>query len=188
LTRLNKPGSSCLFFRKFFRLVPLAFREATVYDLPLIVEVYNSTIASRSVTADLEPVSVASRQAWFEGHDPLARPLWVVEADGVFAGWVSFQDFYGRPAYAATAEISLYLHTGFRGRGLGKAVLLHALRRCPALGILRLLGYVFAHNAPSLALFRGAGFAVWGELPGIALLDGVERTLLILGIVVEERS
>lgn len=32
-------------------------------DLPEIVAIYNSTINSRQVTADLQPVSVASRQA-----------------------------------------------------------------------------------------------------------------------------
>jgi phosphinothricin acetyltransferase len=35
----------------------LARRE----DLPVIVDIYNSTIASREVTADTEPVSVQSR-------------------------------------------------------------------------------------------------------------------------------
>ena len=42
----------------------LAQRE----DLPEIVAIYNSTIASRQVTADLQPVSVAEREAWFVAH------------------------------------------------------------------------------------------------------------------------
>ena len=55
------------------------YRDATLDDLPAIVAIYNSTIASRDVTADLEPVSVESRRAWFDAHGPAARPLWVVE-------------------------------------------------------------------------------------------------------------
>ncbi|HBW79505.1 MAG TPA: N-acetyltransferase, partial [Sphingobacterium sp.] len=38
-------------------------------------------------------------------------------------GWVSFQSFYGRPAYDATVEISIYLDEQQRGRGLGKQIL-----------------------------------------------------------------
>ena len=34
-----------------------ALRLATLDDLPAIVAIYNSTIAGRMVTADLEPVS-----------------------------------------------------------------------------------------------------------------------------------
>lgn len=37
-------------------------------DLPDIVDIYNSTIAGRMVTADLEPVTVESRIPWFEAH------------------------------------------------------------------------------------------------------------------------
>jgi L-amino acid N-acyltransferase YncA len=55
----------------------LNYRDATLDDLPAIVAIYNSTIASRQVTADLEPVSVESRLAWFLAHRLLVRPLWV---------------------------------------------------------------------------------------------------------------
>ena len=47
-------------------------------DLPVIVDIYNSTIASREVTADTEPVTVASREGWFDDHTPDRRPLWVI--------------------------------------------------------------------------------------------------------------
>jgi phosphinothricin acetyltransferase len=30
-------------------------------------------------------------------------------------------------------------------------------------------------------LFRKFGFSQWGELPGVTLLDGVERDVIILG-------
>src|SRR3977135_4714948 len=75
-------------------------------DLPQIVEIYNSTIPSRIATADTEPVSVESRVHWFEEHTPDRRPLWVVEDAGRVAAWLSFSTFYGRPAYAKTAELS----------------------------------------------------------------------------------
>jgi L-amino acid N-acyltransferase YncA len=71
-------------------------RDAVEEDLPAIVEIYNSTVPSRMVTADPEPVSVESRFAWFREHDPKSRPIWVVEMDGRIVGWLSFEDFRKR--------------------------------------------------------------------------------------------
>ena len=51
--------------------------EAVQGDLPAIVAIYNSTIESRQSTADLQPVTVAERQAWFDAHDG-KRPLLVL--------------------------------------------------------------------------------------------------------------
>jgi len=158
-----------------------AYRDATLDDLPAIVAIYNSTLPSRLVTADLEPVSVESRRAWFDAHGPASRPLWVVEEAGRVVAWLSFSDFYGRPAYRHTSEVSIYLDEAARGKGLGRQLLAAALETAPSLGIHTVLGFVFGHNAPSMRLFRGFGFDAWGTLPRVAVLDGVERDLVILG-------
>lgn len=156
-------------------------RDASISDLPVILEIYNSTIAGRMVTADTEPVSVTDREEWFNEHSPETRPLWLVEAEGKTAGWISFQSFYGRPAYNATAEISIYLHKDFRGQKLGKYLMEYAIAACPSLEIKTLLGFIFSHNEPSLKLFTSFGFEKWAHLPNVAELDGIERDLIILG-------
>jgi phosphinothricin acetyltransferase len=156
-------------------------RTATLPDLPAIVEIYNSTIASRMVTADLEPVSVESRRAWFDAHRSGSRPLWVVEEDGRVAAWLSFSPFHERPAYSRSVELSVYVREGARGRGLGRYLLGEAITHAPAIGVDNLIGLVFAHNAPSLALFEAFGFARWGLLPRVCVLDGIERDVTIVG-------
>lgn len=159
----------------------LQFRDATEADLPTIVAIYNSTVSSRMVTADTAPVTVESRMNWFREHSADRRPLWMVEQDGHPLGWVSFQSFYGRPAYDATVEVSIYLDPEQRGRGLGKTVLAHALTSAPRFGIKTMLGFIFAHNEPSIRLFQGFGFQEWANLPNIAEMDGQEYGLKILG-------
>jgi L-amino acid N-acyltransferase YncA len=149
--------------------------------LPQIVEIYNSTIPSRLVTADTDPVSVESRVRWFDEHSPEFRPLWVAESAGRIAGWLSFSSFYGRPAYNKTAEISVYIHEAHRKQGLGSYLLNEALAHAPSLKLDTLLGFIFGHNLPSLALFEKFGFRRWGELPKVAALDGIERDLVIVG-------
>jgi L-amino acid N-acyltransferase YncA len=156
-------------------------RTAVRDDLAQIVEIYNSTIPSRMVTADTEPVSVESRLSWFKAHDPVARPLWVCARGNEIDAWLSFSDFYGRPAYRRTAEISVYVHASLRRQGLGRHLLAHAIAHAPRIDIDNLLGFIFAHNEPSLALFAQHGFDSWGRLPRVAILDGIERDLVIVG-------
>lgn len=161
--------------------IPYKIRDANQEDLVRIVEIYNSTIQSRMVTADIEIVDAESRIDWFLNHTSEKRPLWVMEEDGTIIGWLSFQDFYGRPAYQATAEISIYMDHSYRNKGVGAHFMEYAIKRAPSLGIETLLGFIFAHNEPSIRLFMKYGFEEWGNFPGVAELDGVKKDLLILG-------
>jgi phosphinothricin acetyltransferase len=163
------------------RAAPI-IRIALANDLPAIVAIYNSTVASRMVTAELTPASVESKRAWFLEHREPERPLWVsVDADGAISGWVSLSNFHPRAAYAPTAEISVYVHPSARRQGLGRTLVQHAIDHAPRAKVDALVGLVFGHNAPSLALFESFGFERWGQLPGIAELDGVRRDLVLVG-------
>jgi len=157
-------------------------RTALESDLPAIVEIYNSTVPSRMVTADTEPVSVESRKAWFYKHSPAKYPLWVAEIDGYISGWLSFQAFREKPAYNITAELSLYISEVYRRKGIGRNLLKRAVEYSPALGLHNLLGFIFAHNTPSLELFKNMGFEQLGRLPGVTVMDGTPRDVVIMGL------
>ena len=161
----------------------ITFKNALLTDLTTIVEIYNSTIPSGMVTADIKPVSIKSKVQWFKQHNNDKRPLLIIRNERKqIIGWVSFQSFYGRPAYNSTAEISIYLHAKVRGKGLGKIILNHCIAIAPDLGVKTLLGFIFKHNEPSLKLFHNAGFTDWGELPHVAEINNVERSLIITGL------
>ncbi|MEJ5105182.1 GNAT family N-acetyltransferase [Chryseobacterium sp. MYb328] len=160
----------------------LKFRNAELADLNKIVAIYNSTIASRMVTADVEEVSVESKVQWFSEHNTETRPLWVVEdTDGQMIGWVSFSSFHERSAYSGTVEVSIYLDESCRGKGYGKMILQYCIDNAGKFGVNNLVALIFLHNKPSLKLFRYFGFEDWGNLPNVAVLDGIERSLVILG-------
>lgn len=157
-------------------------RDATLEDLASIVEIYNSTIPSRIVSADTEPVSVEQRLPWFREHDPSRRPILVAEEGGEVVGWISLSDFYdGRPAYHSTAEIGIYVREGHRSRGTGGRMLEETIRRAPDLGIKTLTAGAFAGNEPSLRLFEQFGFQRWAHFPRVAELDSTEQDLIVLG-------
>jgi phosphinothricin acetyltransferase len=157
-------------------------RDARLDDLAEIVDIYNASIPGRMATADLEPVTVLERRPWFERHGS-SRPLWVLEAgDRAIAGWLSFEEFYGRPAYHRTAEVSVYVSPDHRRRGVARELLSAAVERAPDLGLAKLVAFIFGHNEGSLALFAAFGFERWGALPEVAELDGVLRDVVILGL------
>ncbi|MEH1930184.1 MAG: N-acetyltransferase family protein [Nostoc sp.] len=160
----------------------MTIRHATETDLPAIVAIYNAAIPSRMATADLEPVSLESRLSWFKERSLSQRPIWVIEVEGVIAGWLSFQSFYGRPAYSTTAEISIYIAPRFHRCGLGRQLLAQAINESHTLGLKTLVCLIFAHNQPSLKLFETFGFQHWGHLPKVAEIDSVERDLVIMGL------
>ncbi len=155
--------------------------KAVPQDLPDIVDIYNSTIASRQSTADLNPVTPEDRQSWFDAHRD-NRPLYVLKnQNGELLAWGSFSDYYPRAAYHISAEISLYVRHDTRGLGVGKILLRHMLESAPSLGIRNILAVVFAHNHASLRLFQSHGFETWGRLPQVCDLGTTQADIVLLG-------
>lgn len=159
----------------------MTIRLAERADLPAIVDIYNSIIAGRQVTADLEPITVESRIPWLEAHDPARRPIWVADDHGSVVAWLSCDTYYPRAAYDGTAMVAIYVAENKRRQGLGQTLLSHAIDHAPSLGLRVLLGYIFAHNEPSLHLFARFGFERWAYLPGVTRLDGIDRDVVIMG-------
>jgi L-amino acid N-acyltransferase YncA/predicted O-methyltransferase YrrM len=159
----------------------MIIRDAVEADLPAIVQIYNATVPTRMVTAELEPTTVEARLSWFREHSSEQYPFWVAESEGRVIAWLDFKKFLPRAAYRGTVEISVYVDEKFRRRGIGQRLLEQAIARAPSLGISALVGLIFGHNEPSLKLFQRLGFERWGFFPGVAQLDGVERDLVVMG-------
>ncbi|WP_027419179.1 GNAT family N-acetyltransferase [Crocinitomix catalasitica] len=164
----------------------LYFEDAKLSDLPVIVEIYNSTITSQMATADIKPVSLAEKKPWFNAHTSDANPIWLVKNnDDEIVGWVSFQQFYGREAYNSTKELSIYIAESFRQKGYGKEILDYCITEAPKFKIKTLLAFIFGHNEASIHLFSRFGFQKWGILPQIATFDTSEKDLIIMGLRVD---
>ena len=167
----------------------LSIRLATIDDLPRIVEIYNQSIAGKQATADLQPVSVADRQAWFDAHTG-NRPLVVAQTSsqtssqnslGEIVGWGSLSDLYARPAYHISTEISIYVADEAKGRGVGKALVNYLIQVAPSCGVQQVVALIFAHNTPSLAMFDRLGFEPWGKFKQVCDMNGFMADVVILG-------
>lgn len=159
----------------------MSLRLAQPDDLPAIVEIYNQAVSTQS-TGDMQPLRPEDRLKWFEEHRPEKYPIFVAEVHGVTAGWCSLSAYRpGRAALRFTAEISYYIDQAHHRRGLGTALIEHALAACPALEIRHLFAIVLESNLASLRLLEKMGFERWGYLPQVADFDGREVGHLYYG-------
>ena len=156
-------------------------RPALRQDLPAIVDIYNSTVATRQSTADLSPTTVAEREIWFAAHTD-KRPIYALyDADGTVLAWGSFSDYYPREAYRISAEISIYVRHDMRGVGVGKILVRYMLEKAPSLGIKNIIAVIFGHNHASIRLFHTFGFQEWGRLPQVCDLETMQADIVLLG-------
>ena len=162
--------------------------------LPEILAIYNQSIAGKQATANLTPVSCEERQDWFNEHvNSATRPIYIVKAvvenvderieqtASPIVAWGSFSDLYARPAYHISTEISIYLHQDYQGQGLGSLLTRWMLTQAPSLGIHNVVALIFAHNQPSLGLFRKLGFEQWGYMPKVCDMQGFIADVVMLG-------
>ena len=189
---------------------------ANQQDLNAVLAIYNQSIAGKQATANLAPVTVTERAAWFDEHlNNIARPIYVVKAvtedkqtsahndhlsnqvkydapqdddTAQIVAWGSFSDLYARSAYHISSEISIYLHSEYHGQGLGSLLTRWMLAQAPSLGIANVIALIFAHNQPSLGLFYKLGFEQWGYMPQVCDMDGFIADVVMLGLAVEPNN
>lgn len=164
----------------------IAIRPATQADLSAIVEIYNQNVITKQATADLTPVTIEQQQAWFDKHSMAKnRPILVAvkgdKTESKIVGWATLSNLYERPAYRISAEISVYIDKEAKGQGIGKMLVEKQLELAPSCGVQQAVVKIFAHNQPSLNLFKKLGFEQWGVLKQVCDMGGFIADVVILG-------
>ncbi|OJT10216.1 Dolichyl pyrophosphate Glc1Man9GlcNAc2 alpha-1,3-glucosyltransferase [Trametes pubescens] len=109
----------------------LNIRNATESDLPAIIDIYNDQILHGTATFHTEPQTLEERTKWLKDVRAENYPCIVAEVvDDAHAtggtrtvGWCNLGHYNMRPAYDGSAELSLYIHKDFRGKGIGEKLL-----------------------------------------------------------------
>jgi RimJ/RimL family protein N-acetyltransferase len=93
--------------------------------------------------------------------------------DGQLVAQVAVARLEGKRSHIAMIY-SVHTDARFRGLGLSKALIAHAVGHCRALPGVRQIGIaVNARNHPAIAVYTGAGFVAWGTEPqALATADG----------------
>lgn len=132
-------------------------REAEWNDLPGILDIYNEAIRNLTATFDLYEQSLEARKKWFEKYGD-RYPLLVAIVDDRVAGYCSLSPFAEKPAYASSTELTLYIDSEYRGRGIGNALMSEMLARAKSLGYHTVVSRIVGGNEVSMKLHEKHGF------------------------------
>jgi L-amino acid N-acyltransferase YncA/DNA-binding transcriptional ArsR family regulator len=154
-------------------------RALTSRDWPAVRRIYGEGIATGIATFETAVPGKSTLDAkWLPDH------RWVAEVDGRVAGWTAAAPVSTRDCYAGVAETSVYVGAGYRGRGVGKALLRQQVTAADAAGLWTLQTSIFTENRASIALHHQAGYRTVGIRERIARRDGEWHDT----VLVERRS
>jgi phosphinothricin acetyltransferase len=161
-------------------------RPAARADLPAILDIYNEAVLNTTASYDYEPSTLAARTAWYDEHAASGYPVFVAEdADGRVAGWSSLSQFRTRIGYRFTAEDSVYIAAGQRGRGIGTALMPPLIASARSMGLRAVIAAVDADNAASLRLHEKFGFERVACLKQVGFKFGRWLDVVYLELVLE---
>ena len=144
-------------------------------DWAAVRRIYGEGIATGLATFETAVPSRASLDAkWLPDH------RWVAEVDGEVAGWAAATPTSAREVYSGVAETSIYVADGYRGRGIGKALIRQQVMAADVSGLWTLQTSIFTENRASVGLHHAAGFRTLGIRERIAQRDGVWRDTVFM--------
>jgi phosphinothricin acetyltransferase len=157
----------------------VSIHPATLDDAAAICTIYNQGIEDRIATLETELRTPEERRQWMGGR-AARHPVVVAATGGQVVGWGSLNAFNPRPAYDNVVDLSVYVERGWRGRGVGRALLQHLLPLARTLGYHKMVLATFPYNEAGVALYRKMGFSPVGVYHEQGRLDGRWVDVLIM--------
>ncbi|WP_313982465.1 arsenic resistance N-acetyltransferase ArsN2 [Xanthocytophaga flavus] len=144
-----------------------SIRTLVFEDLPVVREIYQQGIDTHIATFETQAPDVETLDKKFL---PVCRL--VAEWDNKVVGWAMLSAVSTRDVYAGVAEVSIYIRSTFRGKGIGKALVQQLIKESEQHGFWTLQAGIFAINKSSIALHEKAGFRMVGYREKIGQLYG----------------
>ncbi|HEU4948119.1 MAG TPA: GNAT family N-acetyltransferase [Kribbella sp.] len=132
-------------------------RDASVRDAEACAAIYEPYVTGTAITFEIDPPSPAEMAERIE--TARRTHAWMVlEHDGRVAGYAYGGPFKPRPAYRWSCEVSVYLETGLRRIGGGRALYEALLARLAERGFRTAVAGMTLPNEASVGLHRAMGF------------------------------
>lgn len=138
--------------------MPPLIRPATPTDIPLILEFIRGLAAYEKLSHEVEATPAQLRTTLFPTTGAPVAHCVLAFADNVPAGFAIY--FFNYSTFLAKPGLyleDLFVPPEFRGRGIGKALLLHLARLANARGCGRMEWSVLDWNQPALEFYEKLG-------------------------------
>jgi RimJ/RimL family protein N-acetyltransferase len=160
-------------------------RPATSADVPAMVDIFAAVAAEGMWIGTEAPVDRDRRALQFTATVGGDGQAFVAVADGEVVGHLGLH-----PEHNGTADVGMVVADGWRGKGVGSALLEAAITWARAEpGVHKLTLQVWPHNGSAQALYRKFGFEREGRLRRHYRRRGGELwDALVMGLVLDESS
>ncbi|GGK66691.1 GNAT family N-acetyltransferase [Nocardia camponoti] len=146
----------------------MLIRDANTADLPAILAIHNTNIASSTAIWDTEEVDLAEREAWFASRTADGMPVLAAEIDGELAGYASYGQWRPKSGYRYSVENSVYVDERFHRRGVATALLTELISRATTSGrVHAMIAAIETGNSASIVLHERFGFKTVGQMPEV---------------------
>ena len=133
-----------------------AVRPARADDALAMAEIFAAVAEERDGIATEPPVDIDERTAQFASS---AAGTVVAVADGRIVGMIHVE-----ASHHGFGDFGMLVDRGWRGRGVGSALVRAAMDRARGQGLHKLCLEVFPHNAAAIGMYRKCGFVEEGRL------------------------
>ncbi|ESU21289.1 phosphinothricin N-acetyltransferase YncA [Flavobacterium cauense R2A-7] len=142
----------------------IIIRQATVEDMPSVLEIVNHEILHSTSIYDYEPRTLALQNALFHEKTERNFPFIVAEKNGVIVGFGTYGPFRFKEAYKFTVEHSVYVHKDYTGNGIGSTLLKELIELAKLNQLHTMIGVIDSENKGSISFHERMGFKVSGHL------------------------
>ena len=139
-----------------------------------VAEIYAYGLLGRNATFETDVPDFESWNKKFHAH-----LRWVALINNKIIGWAGLLPISARKVYDGVAEVSIYVHPDFTGKGIGKQLMNHLVVESEKAGLWSLYASIFPENIASIRLHTSYGFREIGYRERIAKLDGIGRDTLL---------
>lgn len=136
-------------------------------DWEKVAYIYQQGIDTKQSTFQIE---VPTYKAWDAGHIKSCRFVAKTDEDKV-VGFVALSQSFERYVYRGVAELSIYIHEGYKGKGIGTALLEQVIMESEKEGFWTLESLIIRENTASIALHEKCGFREVGYRERFGQMD-----------------
>jgi L-amino acid N-acyltransferase YncA len=139
-----------------------------------VARIYESGIATKNATFQTE---APDWDSWDKAHRKDCRLIAII--NNTIVGWAALSNVSSRCVYSGVAEVSIYVDSEYRGKGVGDRLMASLIKEAELNGIWSLQAGIFPENIGSLKLHQKHGFRTIGIKERLGKMGNTWRDVLI---------
>jgi phosphinothricin acetyltransferase len=153
----------------------ILIRTATPDDAPAVAAIYAPIVTDTTISFELQAPSVAEMRQRIAATLPLLPWLVGEDAQGAICGYVYASKFRERAAYQWAVEVTAYVRSDCRGRGVGRQLYTRLFTLLAELGYCQAVAGITLPNDASVALHEALGFEPASRFRDVGYKHGAWR-------------